>query len=280
MDFCKIAVLSRHRLNFRIKYLKNSNMKKWQKSETLTYFQSLVDAIPEIINSGRGSSEHIRWVSNVLKFLEDIFGEQSLYYKKMSHLSWSETGTMLLDARNYESEAAAKHNSAFIKQMEQAKGFLQSAKDQLEINEIDDLYTSPSPITNDFITILKLGETKLRKLLRKEPESEREVQEKYEDLLIGAGINYSREYLHIDYSSKQYIPDFSFTEFDLVVELKLCRGDEKKLIAQLNDDILAYKTKFNNIIFIIYDLGNIRDADSFKDSFEKSENVFVQIIKH
>jgi hypothetical protein len=125
-----------------------------------------------------------------------------------------------------------------------------------------------------------LGETKLRKLLREEPKLEKEIQDKYEDLLTGADIDYSREFPHIEYSSKQYIPDFSFTEFDLVVELKLCRGDEKKLIAQLNDDIVAYKTKFTNIIFIIYDLGSIRDVNLFKSSFEKQENVFVQIIKH
>lgn len=256
-------------------------MKKWTKSEALTYLQSLIDNIPEIKKSGRKSSEHVRWLSNALRFLEDVFGEKSWYYANISYLPWSETGNMIIsDPRNYEGETASKHTSAFMKQMEQAKGFLESAKDQLESNNIDDVYTSVSPSTNNFIKILKLGETKLRKLIRTEPAVEREIQDKYEDLLTGADINYSREYPHIEYSSKQYIPNFSFVEFDLVVELKLCRRDEKKLIVQLNDDIVAYKTKFTNIIFIIYDLGSIRDVDLFKSSFEKQENVFVQIIKH
>jgi len=256
-------------------------MKKWTKSEALTYLQSLVDSIPEIKKSGRKSSEHIRWLSNTLRFLEDVFGEKSWYYANMSYLPWSEKGNMYFsDPRNIGGETESKHNSAFIKQLDQAKGFLLSAKDQLENNNIDDVYTSVSPITNNFIKILKLGETKLRKLIRTEPKLEKEIQDKYEDLLTGADIDYSREYPHIEYSSKQYIPDFSFIEFDLVVELKLCRGDEKKLIVQLNDDIAAYKTKFTNIIFIIYDLGSIRDTDLFKSSFEKQENVFVQIIKH
>ncbi len=256
-------------------------MKKWTKNEALTFLQGLIDNIPEIKRSGRKSSEHIRWLSNALRFLEDVFGANSWYYANMSYLPWSETGNMIISDRRYlEAETASKHNSAFIKQMEQARGFLQSAKDQLENNNIDDVYTSVSPSTTNFIKILKLGETKLRKLIRTEPTSEREIQDKYEDLLTGADITYSKEYPHIEYSSKQYIPDFSFVEFDLVVELKLCRGDEKKLIVQLNDDIVAYKTKFTNIIFIIYDLGSIRNVDLFKNSFEKQENVFVQIIKH
>lgn len=256
-------------------------MKKWSKSEALTYLQSLIDGIPEIKRSGRKSSEHIRWLSNTLRFLEEVFGEKSLYYARISYLPWRETGNMIIsDPRDYDGEVASKHNSAFINQMEQAKGFLQSAKDQLENNNIDDVYTSISPSTNNFIKILKLGETKLRKLIRTEPKLEKEIQDKYEDLLTGADISYSREYPHIEYSSKQYIPDFSFAEFDLVVELKLCKGDEKTLIKELNDDIVAYKTKFTNIVFIIYDLGSIRDIDKFKSSFEKQENVFVQIIKH
>lgn len=256
-------------------------MKTWTKSEALSYLQSLIDIIPEIKKTGRKSSEHIRWLSNALRFLEEVFGEKSLYHANMSYLSWCETSNMIIsDPRNYESEVASQHNSAFIKQMEQAKGFLQSAKDQLENNDIEDVFTSVSPSTNNFIKILKLGETKLRKLMRIEPTLEKEIQDKYEDLLTGADINYSREYPHIIYSTKQYIPDFSFAEFDLAVELKLCKGDEKKLIVQLNDDIAAYKTKFTNIIFIIYDLGSIRDVDLFKGSFEKQENVFVQVIKH
>jgi hypothetical protein len=82
------------------------------------------------------------------------------------------------------------------------------------------------------------------------------------------------------YSSKQYIPDFSFERLSLAVELKLCKNDKKALIAQLNDDILAYRTKFSNIVFIIYDLGNIRNTDAFKHSFDDYEDVIIQVIKH
>jgi hypothetical protein len=256
-------------------------MKKWNKEEALNYLDTLIQDISSIKISRRESSEHIRWLGNTLRFLEEVFGEKSLYYLNISNMSWRQTGNMFLsDPRFLEDQIKNKHESAFKEQMEKAKGFLMSAKDQLERNAINDVYTHVSEKTNNIIKILKLGESKLRKLIRTDPSTEREIQDKYEDLLTGSEIEYSREFPHIEYSSKQYIPDFSFSEFDLVVELKLCKSDAKKLIGQLNDDILAYKTKFNNIIFIIYDLGQIRDIDSFKSSFEKQENVFIQIIKH
>ena len=98
--------------------------------------------------------------------------------------------------------------------------------------------------------------------------------------MLANNIEYAKEFPHITYSSKQYIPDFSFEKFSLAVEIKLCKNDEKGLIAQLNDDILAYKTKFKSVLFIIYDLGNIRDIDTFKQSFEQYDDIIVQIIKH
>ena len=55
---------------------------------------------------------------------------------------------------------------------------------------------------------------------------------------------------------------------------------EKELIAEINDDILAYKTKYRNLIFIIYDLGYIRDVDRFAEAFEASEGVIVRVVKH
>lgn len=256
-------------------------MKTWTTEEGLNYLNKLIDDIPNIKNSGRRSSQHIRWLSNALIFLAEIFGEKSLYYSNLKYLSWSETGNMIIaNPRNYEYEVSEKHNLAFKKQMEQAKGFLLSARDQLERNNINDLYVKSNVPTNTFIKLLKLGENKLRKIIRQLPNTEKEIQDKYEDLLIGAEFIYSREFPHIEYSSKQYIPDFSFAEIDLAVEIKLCKSDEKKLIAQLNDDIMAYKTQFNNVLFIIYDNGNIRDIDEFKNSFEIQENVIIQIIKH
>lgn len=57
-------------------------------------------------------------------------------------------------------------------------------------------------------------------------------------------------------------------------------GREKELIEEINDDILAYKTKYGNILFVVYDLGCIRDTERFAATFEQSEGVLVRAVKH
>lgn len=257
-------------------------MNSWNKEDALEYIESLINTIAEVKSNGRKSSEHLRWLLNTLNFLKDVFGETSIYYINISKIPWKETGTMIIsDPRYYQGEMDANHNSAFFRQMEQAKGLLLSAKDQLLSKNFVLFSKLSSESTSSILKVLNIGETKLRKVIREIPKLEKEIQDKYHDLLIALDITHSREHPHIEYSSKKYVPDFSFVELDLVVEIKLCKeSDEKKLIAQLNDDIVAYKTNFSNIIFVIYDLGNIRDIDLFKDSFEKQDNVYVQIIKH
>jgi len=63
----------------------------------------------------------------------------------------------------------------------------------------------------------------------------------FENFLISTDIQYERENPSIEYSSKKYIPDFSFHQLDLIVEIKLCTETtkEKSLISQINDDILV-----------------------------------------
>lgn len=58
------------------------------------------------------------------------------------------------------------------------------------------------------------------------------------------------------------------------------KGREKEIIAEINDDILAYKTKYPNIIFVVYDSGFIRDVDKFKEDIEEAEGVVVNVVKH
>ena len=105
-----------------------------------------------------------------------------------------------------------------------------------------------------------------------------------EDLFIGGNLDgqYTRDKENFVYSSKTYKPDFIFSKIDTVVEVKLCKTDdkEKAIIAEINDDVLAYKTKFSNLIFVVYDLGIIRDQDQFKTDLQSSGNVIVKIVKH
>ena len=91
------------------------------------------------------------------------------------------------------------------------------------------------------------------------------MQDAFETLIIGAEIDYSLETNSIEYSTKTYTPDFSFGRLDTALEMKLCnRPDrEKEIIAEINDDILAYRQRYGNLIFIVYDIGHIRDVDRF-----------------
>lgn len=130
--------------------------------------------------------------------------------------------------------------------------------------------------------IIDLAENKLRKTLRERPKNEKEVQDRFEDLLNAKEVDFLREQEKIVYSSKTYHPDFSFTRINTVVEIKLCdkKEREKEIISEINDDILAYKTKYPNIIFIVYDLGFVRDTDKFKEDIESMDTVISKVIKH
>lgn len=85
----------------------------------------------------------------------------------------------------------------------------------------------------------------------------------------------------IPYSSKTYIPDFTFDDIGCVVEAKLCDSieREKQMVAEINDDIMAYSTRYKSLIFVVYDTGFIRDSDKFRQSIISS-NVAIEIIKH
>lgn len=101
-------------------------------------------------------------------------------------------------------------------------------------------------------------------------------------MLVGAEIEYTREAEGFPYASKTYRPDFVIPSLDLVIEIKLCPDDsrEKDMIAEINDDILAYSIRYKNIVFAIYDLGFIRDVDKFVGDFERHRGITVIVVKH
>lgn len=123
----------------------------------------------------------------------------------------------------------------------------------------------------------------LRKSMLKRPMEEKEVQDTIEIMLISKGIAYEREKVRISYSSKEFIPDFTFEDLSSVLEVKFCKTDkkEKALVEEINADIPAYATKYNNLTFLVYDLGIIRDSGLFVRDIEKNNpRIKVLIIKH
>ena len=134
---------------------------------------------------------------------------------------------------------------------------------------------------SEIAEILDLIDCKLRKHVRTTSIEERHVQNQLECLLDGAGINYLREKEVVTYSSKTYRPDFTVDDLDLAIEVKVCRreGRERDLISEINDDILAYRTRWRNVIFVVYDAGLIRDVEMFTTDFERNPGVRVRIVK-
>lgn len=136
--------------------------------------------------------------------------------------------------------------------------------------------------SSDTLKIITGIQRTLRKFFRSKPTSEKDVQDKLEDLFNAQQLIFRREQERISYSSKTYIPDFTFEDINCAVEVKFCNSQDKEkgLIGEINDDIQAYSIRYKNLIFVIYDAGGyIRDEEKFKQNIE-SKSVVIEIIKH
>ena len=266
-------------------------MKKWAKKTAVKELELLLKQIGFLEIRKRLSEDHIYWATKTLEFLEEVFGVELRYYLTFSQLSWSQMGTVMVGGPadmegSFDPQTAIekKHQKAYVRDLGIAKGILRAALDKLMVSDIDDVYegkNTPQESSLIFKTI-NLAERKLRKMFKIKPSNEKDVQDEYEKLLMANDIPYSREADKIEYSSKTYIPDFTIKKINLAVEIKYCskEGREKVIIAEINDDILAYKKAFANIFFVVYDSGYIRDIDKFVSSFEENPNVIVKVIKH
>jgi len=126
----------------------------------------------------------------------------------------------------------------------------------------------------------------LRRATFKKPETEAEVQNAIEALLIGRGyqkpLDYDRETDRVKYSGKEFIPDFVFKSYDLVLEVKLIKatGQVSSCIEEMCADIPAYMSAYKNLLFCVYDLGAIRDVNEFQGGLQREDGVRVCVIKH
>ena len=257
---------------------------KWTQSSALAELSMLINQIEPLMAVRRRSADHVAWVIRTTGFLEEIFGRNSSLFQTFLGFRWAREGTVMVHLYNAEAEMEHQHQVAYTEQLDSAKGLLKAALVQLDRQGIDGVYQgkNTAPESSTIIKVLSLTEHKLRKTIRVEPTNERQVQDAMETLFIAADIDFAREVDRIEYSSKSYVPDFTLAKIDLAIEVKFCNHDkrEKEMIAEINDDILAYKTKYGNVLFVVYDVGQIRDIDKFKDHFEQQDQVIVQVIKH
>jgi len=264
--------------------------KTWSKETALAELRALADASRTLERHERFSEEHTRWLARALAVLEEVFGRKSRYYLSFAALDWRETGPFMMGGPgdpeaswNPAKAIERRHHQAYLKALGAARGFLLGAADHLERSDLTSVYEGKdtAPESSTIIKVINLAGAPLRKVIRTTPKNEKEVQDAFENLLVGAQISYSREADRIEYSSKTYVPDFTLPQIDLAIDMKLCKepGREKEIIAEINDDILAYQTKYGNILFVVYDVGQIRDVERFAASFERHQNVVMRVVK-
>src|SRR5258708_1682435 len=224
-----------------------------QYSKQLKYFQS---QIPLGTQNSRIPNTTVDHYHQVIAEIEEKSRENLEKFKIPTSLIWNEN--------TYITDGVRDRLGSLI-------GYLDS--------EIDEEKEEGS---TDTLKIITGVQRTLRKFFRTKPSSEKEVQEKMEDLFNAQQLTFRREQEHIAYSNKTYIPDFTFDDISCAVECKFCNSEhkEKELIGEINDDILAYTTRYKNLIFVIYDAGGfIRDVEKFKQDIE-SKSVVIEIIKH
>jgi hypothetical protein len=126
----------------------------------------------------------------------------------------------------------------------------------------------------------------LRRAVYEIPQREVEVQNAIETLIVGRGMakgtDYDRETGRVKNSGKESIPDFIFPVLNLCLEAKLSKTLENRraIVDELNADIRAYAKLYDRQIYVIYDLGTIRDETEFKRDLENAPGVAVLIVKH
>jgi hypothetical protein len=126
----------------------------------------------------------------------------------------------------------------------------------------------------------------LRRTVFATPVRETEIQNGVESLFVGRsmakGIGYDRETGRVKASGKESIPDFIIPRLNLCLEVKLLKANSetKSLVDEINADIRVYATKYDRQLYVVYDLGIIRDEAEFKRDLESAPGVSVLIIKH
>ncbi|MBL9089212.1 MAG: hypothetical protein JNM10_18885 [Planctomycetia bacterium] len=126
----------------------------------------------------------------------------------------------------------------------------------------------------------------VRRAMHDAPKAEVHVQDAVETLLIGRGYakgqDYDREAGRVRSSGKDSIPDFIMPRLGVALEVKLVDDVRRAraVVDEINADIRAYGKSYQLLIFLVYDIGSIRDEAEFRRDFESQEGVHVLVVKH
>jgi len=140
-------------------------------------------------------------------------------------------------------------------------------------------------VADETIALRDFFQARLRSAVFTPPQKEVEVQDAVENLLIGRGFqkgeDYDREVGRVKISAKEVVPDFILMKLGLALELKLVKNSDRvrKVVDEINADIAAYSKQYRTLLFIVYDLGHIRDELEFRSDLERLGNVSVIVVK-
>lgn len=135
-------------------------------------------------------------------------------------------------------------------------------------------------------SLIDFIQAKLRSAIFAVPDKEVQIQNAIENLIIGRsmvkGTDYDRETGRVKTSGKESIPDFIFPDWNLCLEVKLSKSADKlrAIVDEINADIRAYATRYHRQLYIVYDLGVIRDEAEFKRDLEGTPGISVLVVKH
>jgi hypothetical protein len=141
------------------------------------------------------------------------------------------------------------------------------------------------PKDKQVVGIADFLQANLRRATLTRPEREKEVQDTIEQLFIGRGmekgLDYDREVGRVKVSAKEVIPDFVLPLLDTAIEVKLLKEPTGigRVIDEINADIQAYSKDYKTIVFVVYDLGVLRDEVEFRRDLESTDGIKVIVIK-
>ena len=84
------------------------------------------------------------------------------------------------------------------------------------------------------------------------------------------------------FSGREFIPDFVFPAPSLVLEVKLIKlkSHVSSSVEEMSADIPAFLSSYRDLVFCVYDLGEIRDLNEFQHGFSTHDRVHICVIKH
>ncbi|MDG9667166.1 hypothetical protein ONV78_05400 [Hahella sp. CR1] len=239
--------------------------------EYLSFTNALLDSMDQSVKS---TSESDVWKHSSYK---TYMGKYNNLVKEVASFT---SGTALLDTYDLDKIPSMVDTIAI-----QQKGFFDSVHSNLSI--LKALLENKIGIREDkALQIRDFLQANLRRAMFRQPDKEVEVQDAIEQLLIGKGmqkgVDYDREVGRVKVSIKEVIPDFIFQKLGLALEIKLSKTatKSKAIVDEINADIMSYSKEYKSVIFLVYDLGSIRDEAEFKSDLEVTDAVSVIVIKH